>query len=105
MVQQLFGDLERAKAEIKRLRGRMDAIAVGGRVNPSSITGGVQIPLPIEGAIIYGNTTPEWARLAMPTPGDDYVLTFIDGDAHPTWQLGGAVAGDDVFIINMGVAL
>lgn len=105
MVQQLFGDLEKVKAEIVRLRGRMDAISAGGQLKFNSIVSGVQIPLPIEGAIIYGSDVPEWARLAPPASGDDYVLSFLDGDNKPSWQIGTGGAGDDVFTINMASAL
>lgn len=34
MVQQLFGDVEKLKAEIKRLRGLVDSFSIGGRIIP-----------------------------------------------------------------------
>ena len=105
MVQQLFNDTERLKAEVARLRGRLDAFSVGGQLIPNAIISGVQLPLPIEGAILYGTSVPDWARLAPPvTAGDDYKLNFLDGDTAPSWQIDAGV-GDDVFTINMAVAL
>lgn len=105
MVQQLYNDLEKLKAEIRRLRGELNAIATGGRIIPNAIPGGgSQLPLPIEGAILFGTGVPEWARLAPPASGDDYALKYLDGDSAPSWQLD-AGAGDDMFIINMAAAL
>ena len=107
MVQQAFNDIERLKAEVVRLRGRIDAFTVGGQIIPHGIITNTQIPLPIEGAIIFGTAAPDWGRLAPPvTAGDDYALKFLDGDIAPSWQLDtGGGSSDDVFIINMAVAL
>lgn len=107
MVQQLFGDVQQMKDEIKRLRGLINSFSVGGRVIPANISGNTQIPLPIEGAIIYGTSVPDWGRLPPPvTAGDDYALKFLDGDVAPSWQLDSSSGGgDDVFTINMAVAL
>lgn len=38
MVQQLFNEVERLKAEVKRLRGRVDAFSAGGQIIPGNIT-------------------------------------------------------------------
>lgn len=108
MVQQLFGDVEKLKSEIQRLRGLINSFTVGGQVIPRSIAGNVQLPLPIEGAILYGTSIPDWGRLPPPvTAGDDYELDFLDGDVAPSWQIktGGGGSGDDVFTINMARAL
>lgn len=103
MVQQAFNDIEKLKAEVTRLRGLINSISVGGRVIPNAINANTQIPLPIEGAIIFGTGVPDWGRLPPPvTAGDDYELDFLDGDTAPSWQIktsGGA--GDDVFTIAM----
>lgn len=105
MVQQLYNDVEQLKARVAQLRGRLDAFSVGGQVISGSITGGVQLPLPIEGAMLYGTSAPAWGRLAPPvTAGDNYKLNFLDGDTIPSWQID-AGAGDDVFTIAMASAL
>lgn len=100
MVMQLFHDVEQLRREILRLKGRMDSISVGNKIIPGSISGGVQMPLPIEGAMLYGNGIPEWARLPPPSPGDDYTLRFIDGATAPSWEVGGGVSG--LFYIPFG---
>lgn len=41
MVQQLFGDIERLKAEVTRLRGRIDAISIGNIVIPTATQPGL----------------------------------------------------------------
>lgn len=106
MVQQLFGDIEKLKAEIKRLRGLVDSFSIGGRIIPHSVISGVQLPLPIEGAIIFGTGVPDWGRLPPPvTAGNDYELDFLDGDTAPSWQIKTGGAGDDVFTVNMASAL
>lgn len=91
MVQQLFNSVEHLKAEVRRLRGELNAISSGGRVIPTSISGGggVQLPLPISGAILYGTGVPEWARLAPGTNGE--ILTLVAG--FPSWEAN-ASAGD-----------
>lgn len=108
MVQQLFSDIKNLQAEVKRLRGRLDAFSTGGQVISGTIIGGVQLPLPIEGGVIYGTTAPAWGRLSPPvTAGNDYALKYLDGDNAPSWQLdtGGSGGGDDVFIIGMAAML
>lgn len=107
MVQQAFNDIEKLKAEVTRLRGLINSFSVGGRIIPAAVNSNVQIPLPIEGAIIFGTGVPDWGRLPPPvTAGNDYELDYLDGDTAPSWQLktsGGA--GDDVFTINMAANL
>lgn len=105
MVQQAFGDIERLKAEVKRLRGRLDAFSVGGAIIPHNIIGGTQIPLPIEGAIIFGTSIPDWGRLPPPATGDDYALKYLDAAIQPSWELDTSGGIDEVFVINMASAL
>lgn len=84
MVQQLFNQIELLKGEIRRIKGDLHAISSGGMIIPSSISGGggVQMPLPIEGAILYGTSVPEWARLSIGASGE--VLTVVGG--LPNWE-------------------
>lgn len=89
MVQQLFNTVELLKDEVRRLKGELHAISVGGRIIPNVITSGVQLPLPISGAILYGTGVPEWARLAPGTNGE--ILTLVSG--FPSWEPN-AAAGD-----------
>lgn len=94
MVQRLFSEQERMKAEIRRLRGKVDAVIVGGQIIPSTSLGGV-VPTALQGAILRGNSNDEWERL--PIGGEGEVLTVVDGEAN--WS------NPDVFIVNMGAAL
>lgn len=85
MVQQLWGDIEKLKAEIRRLRGELRQIAAGativGVVN-SGASGGT--PAPVSGSIMYGTVVPAWARLPIGAEGE--VLTVISG--FPSWEPG-----------------
>lgn len=75
----VWGEIRNLKAEVRRLRGRIDAVLVGNQVIPSSSLGGT-VPNPIEGAIIRGNSTPEWERVAIGAEGE--VLTVVGGEAN-----------------------
>jgi hypothetical protein len=88
MVQQLYSDLEKLKDEVRRLRGRLNAISVGGGLSPA-VPGTSPVPPPLLGAMVVGNSTPAWERLPPPTPaaGEEYELTFNDGDTKPVWRL------------------
>jgi hypothetical protein len=93
MVQQLFGEVEKQKAEIRRLKGRIDSIVAG---EQTFVAIDPLLPDPILGAIIVGNATPLWERLTRPAPSSNerYVLGF-DGmqgspyspeDTKPNWK-------------------
>lgn len=89
MVQQLYSDIERLKDEVRRLRGRIDAISVGGSIGPV-IPGTSPVPPPLAGAMIVGNSTPAWQRLPHPSPtgSQSYTVTYEVGDTIPVWRLG-----------------
>lgn len=102
MVQQAVNRIRTLEDEVRRLSGILRAISIGGTLVPGVVPGGQSLPTPVEGAILFGTGVPDWARLAPPSSGDDYELTFIDGDTAPSWQVR---QGDEVFIINMAAAL
>lgn len=84
MVQQLWGDIEKLKAEIRRLRGELRQIASGGTIIGIVNSGGGGTPAPVSGAIMYGTAVPAWARLPIGSEGE--VLTVISG--FPSWEPG-----------------
>lgn len=105
MVQKFVNDVRALREEVRKLRGEINSLSIGGHILPGVVPGTANIPTPVEGAIIYGTGVPDWARLAPPSPGDDYTLRFMDGDTAPSWQVGGAGGGDDVFTVGMAAAL
>lgn len=104
MVQQLFSEVERLKAEVRRLRGRLDRVSSGGTLILNTTGSYPTIPTAVQGALIVGNITPGWERLLKPTPASDqsYQLRLDFGDTAPSWKL---AEGDDVFTVNMAAAL
>ena len=90
MVQQLFSEMEKLKTEIRRLRGRMDSFSAGNQIIPAGIPGTAQVPAPLDGAIIRGNATPAWERLAASVPGASVrnILGLDNGDLRPSWKAG-----------------
>lgn len=62
MVQQLFNDVEKLKAEVRRLRGRIDSFSVGSQIVPGSSP---DSPVPtaiLEGDIIQATSALLWGR-------------------------------------------
>lgn len=98
MVQQLVRKVKDLEDEIRRIRGELNGISIGGKIIPSSIPGGVQLPLPIEGALLYGTGVPDWARLAI---GDEGEVLTVDGGlpgwrpASSTSSSGGGMDGEE----------
>lgn len=88
MVQQLWGDIEKLKAEVRRLRGELRQIAAGSSIIGTITTGGggsgSSTPTPVSGAIMYGTAVPAWARLPIGSTGE--VLTVVSG--FPSWEPG-----------------
>lgn len=99
-IYKLFNTVENLKTEIRRLRGDINKISTGGQILPNITPGAPNLPNPLEGALIYGTSTPSWGRRAVGSEGD--VLTVVSG--VPDWSpsTGG---GDDCFVINMAAAL
>lgn len=100
-LQQLFNEIQNLKAEIRRLRGKIDRVVSGGTVILD--TNANQVPPASQGAMIVGNSTPAWERIAAPSPSANqkYELRFDYGDTQPSWKQ----AVDDVFVINMAANL
>lgn len=134
MVQQLFGDIQNLKDELRALKGRINLISAGGQVIINNIPGTSPLPTPADGALIRGNATPGWERLAAVIPAADVrnVVGLDNGDLRPSWKTAldstapsalafgdGGTPGtslvfshrdhrhqmDDVFIVNMAAAL
>lgn len=99
-IYKLFNTVETLKTEIRRLRGDINKISTGGQILPNITPGVANIPEPLEGALIYGTSTPSWGRRAIGAEGE--VLTVVSG--LPDWAPGSG-GGDDVFTINMAAAL
>jgi hypothetical protein len=91
MVQQIYSEIERLKDEVRRLRGRLNSISVGGSIT-TNVPGTSPVPPAELGAMIVGNATPAWERLPppLPTSGEKFALTFDDGDTQPVWRPGGS---------------
>lgn len=90
MVQQLYEELSVLRAEIRRLKGRLDRISIGGVIIPAHVTGTAQVPTAIDGSIIRGNATPAWERLVRSIPSADVrnVLALDSSDLRPSWKAG-----------------
>ena len=97
-INSLFNTVEILKTEVRRLRGEILRISVGGTILPNVVPGTANIPNPLEGALIFGTSTSSWGRRAIGAEGE--VLTVVSG--LPDWAPGN---GDDVFLINMAAAL
>lgn len=102
MVQQHINSVRSLREEVRALRGIIRQLSIGGTLIPGVVPGTSSIPDPVAGAILFGTGVPDWGRLAPPSSGDDYELTFIDGDTAPSWKIR---QGDEVFTINMAAAL
>lgn len=83
MVQQLFDEVERLKAEVKRLRGRVDAFSAGGQIIQGSITGGSTLPPPTPGHVLVGISDTQWGKTPMPAWGWDEGGEGGGGDGDP----------------------
>ena len=93
MVQQLFNEVERLKAEVKRLRGRIDAFSAGGQIIQGSITGGSTLPPPTPGHVLIGISTTQWGKVPLPLIWDEGGGGGgEDGDPGPPGQPGPAGA-------------
>jgi hypothetical protein len=93
-IQSLFNEIKKIKDEIRDLNGRLQRIVVGGQVIPG-IPGTTNVPPAVLGAMIVGNATPAWERKEPPTitAGQEYELTFNDGDTQPQWRLQPSATG------------
>jgi hypothetical protein len=87
-MNQYISELERLKAEIRRIRGRLDSISAGNSIIVSQVSGTSQVPNPAQGALIRGNATPKWERLAasVPASGLRNVVGLDNGNIVPSWK-------------------
>jgi hypothetical protein len=87
-MNQIINELERLKTEVRRLRGRLDSISVGNSIIVTQVTGTAQIPNPAQGALIRGNATPKWERLAASVPAASLrnVVGLDNGDTVPAYK-------------------
>lgn len=69
MVQQLFSDLEKLKAEVVRLRGLINSFSSGGQIIQGSITGGSILPPPTPGHVLVGISNTDWGKVPLPAWG------------------------------------
>lgn len=88
MVQQLFNEMKEIKDEIKRLKGVIRSISVGGQIIPGAMPGSASVPAATDGALIRGNATPGWERLEASIPGAGFRNAVIldNGDVRPSWK-------------------
>lgn len=88
MVQQLFNTIKDMQDEVRRLRGRLDRLSTGGVILPGVGGAGGTVPDPVDGAIIRGNATPGWERVAASIPAANVrnVLGLDNGDLRPSWK-------------------
>lgn len=83
MVQQLFSEIERLKAEVARIRGRLDAFSVGGQIIQGSISGGSELPPPTQGHVLIGLSDTVWGKAPFPAWGWDMGDGGGGGDGDP----------------------
>lgn len=84
-IDALFTKLKKFEDELRKLRGRIDAISVGNQIITPNIPGTANVPAAVENAVIVGNSTPAWERaVPVPGPGDTLVLasTFATPKPH-----------------------
>lgn len=85
----IWRNIKRIEDELRKLRGRLDVISVGGQIIPIT-PGTANVPEPVENAVIVGNSTPAWERsVPTPTTGQTLVLTSTDVTPKPHWAEGG----------------
>lgn len=95
-MQQFYGDIQQLREEIRRLRGELHRLALGGIILPG-VNNNSTIPPPLAGALIRGNSTPGWERLAIGAEGE--ILTVVSG--LPQWEPVGP-AGNGMFYVPFG---
>lgn len=88
MVQQLYSDLEELRKEIRRLRGELKRVVSGNVIIAPGNPGTATVPTAVDGALIRGNATPGWERLAASVPGSGLrnVVGLDNGDVRPSYK-------------------
>lgn len=101
-ISDLFVKIKKIEDELRKVTGRLNSISVGTQIIPN-IPGTAAVPAAVEGALISGNATPAWERLAPPVPttGEKFDLTFNDGDTQAHWRLKEAIGQYRQFVYDV----
>lgn len=82
MVQEFHNKVRTLEEEVRKLRGELDRIAIGGTLKPGVVPGS-DIPAPRPGHILIGISNDQWGQMPLPAWGWDEGGEGGGGDGDP----------------------